>query len=219
MRRRGPRALLAAGILGLVLAGASPAPAGGTIMQFPLFTSGVIFFITSGFSAQPIIFLGRSTIFGVIIQPVIVVRPAVFIASTAIVVLSPVVPFGTSILPLTPMSAPQVDVAAGLTAYTPASVESVGNIARAPELFNQHVLSVTGTISQLESFVDGSGHPFMFFRFTSDWRSISVLVGGQAAGLRNGLTVQVTGVFYSTRVVPDGWPSGVLQALAVTGLP
>ncbi len=219
MRRAGSRALLAAGILGLVLAAASPAPAGGAMIQFPIFTSGVIFFVTSGFSTQRLFFLSRPTIFPLIIQPVIVVRPRVFIAPTAVVVLSPIVPIARPILPAVPMWAPSFDsTVAPAVDMTPA-VESVDNLARAPELFDRHVLSVTGTVSQLESFVDTNGYPFRLFRFTHDWHAISILVGGQASGLRNGLEVQATGVFYPAGGVPDGWPSAVIDALAVTGLP
>lgn len=222
MGRRRHRALMAAAILGLVLAVAgfpSPAPAGGTVVQIPLLTSGVIFFVVSGFSAQPIFLFGRPTLFPVIIQPVVIVRPAVFVAPTAVVVLSPTVPLGVPLFPSMPLSAPAVDVADPPVNMPPAAVESVGDVARAPELFDRRVLSVTGTISRLEGFVDGQGHPYMFFQFTNDWRSISVLVGGQASTLKNGLRVQATGVFYGAGSVPDGWPSGVLQALAVTGVP
>ncbi|HEV2358217.1 MAG TPA: hypothetical protein VGZ23_11495 [bacterium] len=222
MGRPRHRVLVAAGILGLVLAVAgfpSPAPAGAAVVQVQLFTSAVIFFVTSGLSAQPIFLFGRPTLFPVIIQPVIVVRPAVFIAPRAVVVLSPAVPFIAPLLPSIPISAPIVDVADPPANMPPPAVESVGNVARAPELYNRRVLSVTGTISRLEEFVDERGHPYMLFQFTNDWRSISVLVGGQASKLRNGLRVQATGVFYGAGVVPDGWPSGVLQALAVTGVP
>jgi hypothetical protein len=219
MRRGISQVLVAAAVLGLLLAGASPGSAGAAVVQFPVFTGARIFFLTSGFSVFPVSVLGVSTVSRVIIQPVIIVRPRVFIAPTRVVVLSPFVPLSVGILPLTPMFAPtfQSMVDPPVT-MPPVSVETISNIVRAPELFDRRVLSAAGTVSRLQAFVDRSGHPCMFFRLQEDQRSISVFVGGQG-DLRDGLPAQVTGVFYSSAAAPDGWPPNVIQALVVSGTP
>src|SRR5579863_8451048 len=74
------RRLLAVTVIGIVLAAASPAPAGGMVLQFPLITNGLIFFVTSGFSDHPIMLFGRPTTFPLIIQPILLVRKKVFAA-------------------------------------------------------------------------------------------------------------------------------------------
>jgi hypothetical protein len=105
-----------------------------------------------------------------------------------------------------------------------AATETVDNIARAPELYDEHVVSVTGAISDVGTFVDDAGQQFLLFRLADGYRSIIVLVGAQAADLRPGRRVQVTGVFHSgvflSAVIasPDGQP-GVLQALAIADPP
>jgi hypothetical protein len=208
--------VLAAAVALAPLAVATPAPAGGMVVQFPLVTSGLIFFVTSGFTDQPVLLFGRPTAFPVIIQPILIVRQHAFIAPTAVVVLSPAVPVGAPMVPVAPMTAPGVYAAPDAAA---AARESVDNIARAPELYNAHLLGAAGTVSGLEPFVDEWGHPYLMFRLTDTWRSILVLVGGQAPNLRNGLRVQVTGVFYSEVPLPGGRRAGVLQALAVTESP
>jgi hypothetical protein len=216
------RRLLAVAVIGVVLAVASPASAGGTVLQFPLFTNGLIFFVTSGFSDHPIMLFGRPTAFPLIIQPILLVRQKVFAAPTAVVFLSPLVPLGAPILPSVPMTAPAVDSAdySVAAADTPtAATETVDNIARAPELYDRRLLKVTGTVSGLEAFVDGWGHPYLMFRLVDGYRPIIVLVGGQAANLRSGLRVQVSGVFFSEIASSGGRLTGVLQALAVTGPP
>jgi hypothetical protein len=212
------RRLLAVAVMGFVLAAASPAPAGGTVLQFPLFINGLIFFVTSGFSDHPIMLFGRPTAFPVIIQPILLVRQNVFVAPTAIVFLSPMVPFGAPIVPSVPMTAPTVDSAAAAN-MPPAAVETVDNIARAPELYDERLVSVTGVISGLGTFVDNWGHLYQMFQLVDGYRSIIVLIGGQAANLRSGLRVQVTGVFFSEVASSGGRMTGVLQALAVTGPP
>ena len=55
------------------------------------------------------------------------------------------------------------------------------------------------------------------FRLVDGCRSITTLVGGQAANLRTGLRVHGTGVFYSEAVAEGQFE--VLQALAITGPP
>lgn len=212
------RRLLAVTVIGVVLAAASPARAGGTVLQFSLFTNGLIFFVTSGFSDHPIMLFGRPTAFPVIIQPILLVRQNVLVAPTAVVFLSPMVPFGAPIVPSMPMTAPAVDSAAAAN-IPAAAVETVDNIARAPELYNARLVSVTGVISSLGAFVDAWGHQYLMFRLVDGYRSIIVLVGGQAANLRTGLRVQVTGVFYSEVVSSEGRATGVLQTLAITGPP
>lgn len=225
LRRTGApmaRRLLAVVAIALVLAAAVPAKAGGTaaatVMQFPVLTSDLIFFVTSGFSDHPIMLFGRPTAFPLIIQPIVVVRQRVVVAPTAVVFLSPAVPVGAPILPSVRMTAPSVYSAAAANAPQ-AAVESVDNLARAPELYDERLVSVTGAISGLDTFVDDSGHQYLKFRLSNGWRSVIVLVGGQAPDLRNGLRVQVTGVFYSEVLSANGRPEGVLQALAVTGAP
>jgi hypothetical protein len=215
------RRLLSVAVIGVVLAAASPAPAGGMVLQFPLITDGLIFFVTSGFSDHPIMLFGRPTAFPLIIQPILLVRRKVFAAPTAIVFLSPSVPYGAPILPSVPMTAPAVNSAdySAAADMPPAAPETVDNIARAPELYNERLLNVTGTVAGLEEFVDGWGHPYLMFRLVDGYRSIIVFVGGQAANLQNGLRVQVSGVFYSEVASSGGQLSGVLQALAVTGPP
>jgi len=215
------RRLLAVTVIGIVLAAASPAPAGGMVLQFPLITNGLIFFVTSGFSDHPIMLFGRPTSFPLIIQPILLVRKKVFAAPTAIVFLSPSVPYGAPILPSVPMTAPAVDSTdySAVADMPPAAAETVDNIARAPELYDERLVSVTGVISGLGTFVDNWGHLYLMFRLVDGYRSIIVLVGGQAANLRTGLRVQVTGVFYSEVVSSEGRATGVLQTLAITGPP
>lgn len=213
--RRFLAAVLAAG---LVAAAALPAPAGQTVVQFPVMAPDLIFFVSSGFSAQPIILFGRPTAFPVILQPVLITRRRAAIVPVALVVLSPEVPFGASILPSVPMSAPPLN-AAPSSSLPAASAETVANIARAPELYNQRLLSTTGTASGVGQFVDDRGHPYLMFRLTDGYRAILVVVGGQAPALRGGLPVQVTGIFYSEAATSRGRTEGVLEALAVTGVP
>lgn len=218
MRRGGSRAFLAAAGLVLVLAGTTPGWAGFAVVQVPVFSSAVIFFVTSGFAIVPIGGLGFSPLSRVVIQPVIVVRPRVFVAPTRIVLLSPAVPTSLSILPLVPMVAPSVEPTFDPRLATPPDVVTVDDIVRAPELFQRHLLAVDGRASHMEPFIDGRGQPYMFFLLQGDLRSVSVLVGGQA-DLRDGVPVRVTGVFYRSGFAPAGWPSTVIQALAVTGAP
>lgn len=212
------RRLFAVTAVALVMAVAIPAHAGGTVVQFPLFATDLIFFVTSGFSDHPIMLFGRPTAFPLIIQPIVIVRQKVVVAPTAVVFVSPAVLAGTPILPSLRMTAPSVYSASAANAPS-AAVESVDNLARAPELYNERLVSVTGAISGLDAFVDDSGHQYLKFRLTDGWRSVIVLVGGQAPDLRDGLRVQVTGVFYSEVLTSNGRPAGVLQALAVTGAP
>ena len=215
------RRLLAVTVIGIVLAAALPAPAGGMVLQFPLFTDGLIFFVTSGFSDHSIMLFGRPTAFPLIIQPILLVRRKVFAAPTAVVFLSPSVPYGAPMLPSVPMTAPAMGSAdySAAANLPPAAAETVDNIARAPELYNQRLLNVTGTVAGLQEFVDGWGHPYLMFRLVDGYRSIIVLVGGQAANLQSGLRVQVSGVFFSEIASSGGRLTGVLQALAVTGPP
>jgi hypothetical protein len=142
------RRLLAVAVIGVVLAAASPARADGTVLQFPLFTNGLIFFVTSGFSDHPIMLFGRPTAFPVIIQPILLVRQRVLVAPTAVVFLSPMVPFGAPIVPSMPMTAPAVDSAAAAN-IPAATVETVDNIARAPELYDERLVSVTSIIGAI----------------------------------------------------------------------
>lgn len=214
--RRSLAAILAAG---LVAAAALPAPAGQTVVQFPVIATDLIFFVSSGFSDRPIILFGRPTAFPVILQPVLITRRRVAIVPVALIVLSPDVPFGASILPSVPMSAPPLNAppSASLPA---ASAETVANISRAPELYNGRLLSTTGTVSGIGQFVDDWGHLYLMFRLTDGYRAILVVVGGQAPALRSGLTVQVTGIFYSEAATSTGGRTeGVLEALTVTGVP
>jgi hypothetical protein len=97
------------------------------------------------------------------------------------------------------------------------SAETVDNIARAPELYDGRLLSVTGTISDLGTIVDDWGQQYLVFRLMDGYRSIVVLVGGQAADLRTGLRVQVTGVFYGEAVASGARLIGVLRAFEITG--
>jgi hypothetical protein len=219
MRRGSARVLVAAGVLGFLLAGASPGSAGLAVVRFPVFTAAPIFFATAGFSVFPVSVFGFSTVSRVIIQPVIIVRPTVFVAPTRVVVLSPIIPLSGSILPLAPMLAPAVhSVVDPPVGMPPVSVETVANIVRAPGLFDRRVLGVAGTVSHLEAFADSRGHPCMFFRLEEEQRSVSVLMGGQV-NLRDGLPVQVTGAFFSSAGAPNGWPPNVIQALVVSGTP
>ena len=218
MRRGSGRLLLAAAGLVLVLAGTTPGWAGVAVVQFPVFSNAVIFFVTSGFTGLPIGGLGLSPFSQVIIQPVIVVRPRVFVAPTRVVVLSPAVPTSLSIFPLVPMIAPPIEPTFDPGLTTPPATSTVDGIVRAPELFDHHVVAVDGRVSHVEPFMDGRGQPYMFLRLQGDLRSVSVLVGGHA-DLREGLSVRVTGVFYGSAVAPEGWPPMVIQALAVTGAP
>lgn len=204
--------------VGLVAAAAVPAPAGQTVVQFPVIATDLIFFVSSGFSAQPIILFGRPTAFPVIMQPVLISRRRAAIVPVAVVVLSPDVPFGASILPSVPMSAPPLN-APPISSLPAASADTVGNISRAPELYNERLLSTTGTVSGIGQFVDDWGHPYLLFRLTDGYRAILVLVGGQAPALRSGLPVQVTGIFYSEAATSQGRAEGVLEALTVTGVP
>jgi hypothetical protein len=61
------------------------------------------------------------------------------------------------------------------TAAVPAP-ETVDNIARAPELYDGRLLSVTGTISALGTIVDDWGHQYLMFRLVDGCRSITALV-------------------------------------------
>lgn len=203
---------------GFVAAAAVPAPAGQTVVQFPVMVTDLIFFVSSGFSAQPIILFGRPTVFPVILQPVLISRRRAAIVPVAVIVLSPAVPFGASILPSVPMSAPPL-YAPAASSLPAASAETVANIARAPELYNQRLLSTTGTVSGIGQFVDDWGHAYLMFRLTDGYRAILVVVGGQAPALRGGLPVQVTGIFYSEAATSRGRTEGVLEALTVTGVP
>jgi hypothetical protein len=100
-----------------------------------------------------------------------------------------------------------------------AAAETVDNITRAPELYDERLVSVTGAVSDVGTFVDLAGRQFLLFRLVDGYRSINVLIEGQAADLRPGLRVQVTGVFHSAVIAaPDGQP-GVLQALAIADPP
>ncbi|HKX17001.1 MAG TPA: hypothetical protein VJT33_03195 [bacterium] len=213
--RRSLAAILAAG---LIAAAALPAPAAQTVVQFPVVAPDLIFFVASGFSAQPIILFGRPTVFPVILQPVLIRRRRAAIVPVALVVLSAEVPFGVSILPSVPMSAPPL-YAPPTSSLPAASADTVGNIARAPELYNERLLSTTGTVSALGQFVDDWGHPYLMFRLTDGYRAILVLVGGQAPALRGGEPVQVTGLFYSEAATSRGRSEGILEALTVTGVP
>jgi hypothetical protein len=218
MRRGNGRVLLAAAGLVLVLAGTAPGWAGVAVVRFPVFSSAVIFFVTSGFTTLPIGGLGSSLFSHVVIQPIIVVRPRVFVAPTRVVLLSPAVPTSLAILPPVPMDAPSIEPTFDPRLTAPPDTVTVDSVARAPELFEHRLVTVGGKVSHVGSFIDGSGQPYMFFLLQGDLRSVSVLVGGHA-DLHDGLSVRVTGVFYRSAVAPEGWPSGVIQALAVTGAP
>lgn len=202
-------------IVGLaVLVGASAGSAGFAICEVPVFAGAQVLFSASGFSALPIVVPGFGTLSSVIIRPVIIVRPTVIIAPVRVVVLSPTVSATVPFFPVAPVlpAAPSlVDFSSG-----PAlDEESLGNVLRAPELFDHRLIGVTGTINHVQHFVDAGGNEGTLLQMQGDWHTLNVLARGRVEA-REGAAVRAAGVFYSTGDLMATPVQNVMAALVVT---
>jgi len=214
-------------VIGLaVLTVTSPGSAGMALVQVPVIATGPVIFVTSGFCSGPLIVRGFGMLSPVIIQPVII-RPVGaerVVASTVglvpprrVVILSPLVPVGAPIPFLVPSMVPVAPMGVDSSpTLPPIELQTVTNVARAPELFDHHLVAVTGNVSSLHTFSDAQGQEGTLMQLKEDWYSITILAQGHVDA-RRGVLVHVTGAFFASGSVLAAPTHNMLVALVVTG--
>jgi len=201
--------------VGVMLLAACPGSAGFTVIQVPVFSGAQILFSASGFSALPVVVPGFGTLSSVIIRPVIIVQPTIIIAPRHVVLLSPIVPATVPFLPFAPAVLPAVPSLVDLSGLRAIDEEPLGNIVRAPELFDHRLVNITGIIADLHRFVDARGDEGTLLRLQRDWKSVNVLARGHVQ-VPAGVVVRATGVFYSAGDMQTAPMPNVLAALVVS---
>jgi hypothetical protein len=199
----------------VVLGGASGGTAGPAVCEVPVFAGTQILFSASGFSALPIFVPGFGTLSSVIIRPVIIVRPTVIIAPTRVVVLSPSVTAAVPFFPAVPIMLPSAPALVNFSRSPALDEESLGNVLRAPELFDHRLIGVTGPLTQVQHFVDAAGNEETLLQMQGDWNTLNVLARGRVDA-REGTAVRAAGVFYSTGDLMAIPMQNVMAALVVT---
>ena len=202
------------------------------VVQMPVMATGPVIFVTSGFCSSPLFVRGFGTLSPVIIQPVIIRRvgaerivaqpfvvgsPAVVVVPRRVVILSPFVLVGAPIQFLVPSMVPVAPtIVDPSSTLPPIELQTLTNVARAPELFDHHLVGITGNVSSLQTFSDGQGQEGTLLQLKEDWYSITVLAQGHVDA-RVGIPVHVTGAFFASGSVLDAATHNMLVALVVTG--